>query len=55
MTMTRERAPLIALPSATPAQPAASIPTDWTYRTSTMLPIFQERSKNACVGEYQRK
>jgi hypothetical protein len=25
------------------------------YFTSTMLPIFHERSKNALVGEYQRK
>jgi hypothetical protein len=25
------------------------------YLTSTMFPIFQERSKKAFVGEYQRK
>jgi hypothetical protein len=25
------------------------------YFTSTMFPIFHERSKNAFVGEYQRK
>jgi hypothetical protein len=36
-------------------QPQQHLPPRDHSFTSTMLPIFHERSKNALVGEYQRK